>query len=329
MQKKSIEILLKERSARASLSAGFQLYMENFRRIFKSTWIAGVITSIVCGITATVIFIWWPELIARVYTHLENAWEYADEYRMMLIVIGILTLLSFIATAIWGGYGAALLKQHQAGGAMLPKQRHLHWEGHMAWRSVKAWFWCVLLFTVFYGIVFAFIYWKRGVVEDPMHHVVSLCMAIVLFSVVTLLMVPLAYLSVKYLMDDKTSFWPLLFKRYGTSLRYWGRQFVVLLVCAIILGLLCCIVSLPEIILYEANWQARIGVVGGDPLGMPDSITILTFVTCALSSFMQLYITLPLLFCLYYMYGSIDARENEKKERMKKQITSYETSIVY
>ena len=116
---------------------------------------------------------------------------------------------------------------------MLPKQRHLHWEGHMAWRSVKAWFWCVLLFTVFYGIVFAFIYWKRGVVEDPMHHVVSLCMAIVLFSVVTLFMVPLAYLSVKYLMDVKTSFWPLLFKRYGTSLRYWGRQFVVLLVCAI------------------------------------------------------------------------------------------------
>lgn len=318
MQKKTTEILIKERSARASLSAGFQLYMENFRRIFKSTWITAVIASIISGITATVIFIWWPGLIARVYSNLENAWQYASESRLLLIVVCVLTVLSLLATAVFGGYGAALLKQHQTGGTMLPKQRHLHWEGHMVWRSVKTWFWCGLIFLLFYGIVFAFIYWKRGMVYDPMHNIVSLGMAIILFSIVTLLMVPMAYLSVKYLMDDKTGFWSLVAKRFGTSLRYWGRQFVVLLVCVIVLGLLYCIVSLPEFILYEANWQARIGVVGGDPLGMPDSITLLTFVTCALSSFMQFYITLPVLFCLYYTYGSIDAREMEKNETMKK-----------
>lgn len=315
MQKETSEPLMKERSTRASLTAGFLLYMENFRRIFKSTWIVALIASLVSGVGATVAFIWWPELIAKIFSDMPHAYMYADQYRTLLIIIVVLMLLSVLTIAVFVGYGAALLKQHQTEGAIRSQQRHLHWEGHMVWRSVKMWLWCGLIFLLLYGAVFAFIYWKRGMVYDPMHNIVSIVTAIILFTIVSVVMIPMAYLSVKHLMEDKTGFWSVVFKHFGTSMRYWGRQFVVLLVCMIVLGLLYSIVSLPEIILYQANWQARIGVVGGDALGMPNYITTLTFITCALSTFMQLYIWLPLLFCLYYMYGAIDTRTESKKLR--------------
>ena len=319
MQKGTTEPLMKERSTRASLTAGFLLYMENFRRIFKSTWIVALVASLVSGVGSIVVFIWCPEMLAKIFSDIPHAYQYADQYRNLHIIVIVLMLLSILATAVFGGYGAALLKQHQTEGAIRPRQRHFHWEGRMVWRSIKTWLWCGLIFILLYGAVFAFIYWKREMVYDPMHNIVSVITAIILFTLVSIIMVPLAYLSVKYLMEDKAAFWSVVLKHFGTSMHYWGRQFVVLLVCFIVLGLFAFIASLPEIILYEANWQAHIGVVGGDALDMPDYITVLTFITCALSSFMQYYICLPLLFCLYYLYGAIDTRIETKKLRNNNQ----------
>ena len=314
MEKRQEEPLMKERSPRASLTAGFQLYMGNFRRIFKSTWLAGLITSVIAGATGTVAFVYWPELVSRIFSNVATAWQYADQYRLLLIIIALLTVLSTVALAAFGGYGVALLRQHQAGGTLLPVQRHLHWEGSDMWRSVKALLFNGVLFCVSYGVVAAFAYWKRAMFLDPMHHIASLVLLALLFSIVSTVLLPTAYITTRYLFERKTHYTVLLITRYLTSLRFWGSQFVVLLVCFIVLGLLYLVASLPELILYEANWQARIGVVGGDPLGMPGYITLLTFVTCTLSSFMQLYIVLPLLFCLYYVYGSIDTREQRKQE---------------
>ncbi|MBQ8655474.1 MAG: hypothetical protein IJ527_00180 [Prevotella sp.] len=317
MQKETFEPLLKERSSRASLTAGFRLYTGNFRRIFKATWLVALIASLISGVGATVSIVWWPELIAKMFSDLPHAYMYADQYFTLLIILCAFILLSVLDTAIFGGYAAALLKQHQEGGAILPQQYHLHWEGSMVWQSIKTWFWCGLISLLLCGAVSAFVYWKREMLFDPMHNIVSVVAVIVMTIIVCVVMVPLAYPAVKYLMNEKTSFWPLLVKRFGTSMRYWGRQFVVLLVCAILLGLLYIIASLPEIIICQANSEARFGVIGGDPLGMPSYITALTCVTCTLGSFMQLYIALPALFCLYYMYGSIDTREDNKNKSIK------------
>ncbi|MBQ2129501.1 MAG: hypothetical protein II429_10275, partial [Prevotella sp.] len=91
------------------------------------------------------------------------------------------------------------------------------------------------------------------------------------------------------------------------ALLEWFRQFVVLVVCIIGIGVLHLLLGLPVYILAEANWQARTGVIGGDPLGMPSYITALTFGTCMIVTFLQLYVWLPMLFILYYLYGSIES----------------------
>lgn len=227
MQKETEEPLLKERSPRAVLAAAFKLYTGRFSRFLKSTWLVALVTSIVSGAAATVIFIYWPELIARAYSDLPNAWQLAGEYKILLAVIGVLILLSLIATIVfWGFGGAALLKVHQA--------RKVGW-----WQALK------LMVTRLFRI----------------------------------------------------------------SPRFWGQLFVVCLVSIILLGILDLLVSIPEFLLWQANWQAHIGVVGGDELGMPSHITALTWCTCTIVTFLQLYIWLPILPALYFLYGSVMARK--------------------
>ena len=224
---------------------------------------------------------------------------------LLLVVIVLLTLLSAVATAAFeGAAAAAILNVH------LP-QPVKRWS--MMLRGVKKLVWNVLLCGIGYGLIALFIYWRRAMFFDPTHNIVSIVTTLLLLTVVSIVLLPTAYISIKYLMDRTTGFWPLLFKKYPTSMRYWGRQFVVILVCLILLGIFAFVVSLPVIILYEANWQAHIGVVGGDPLGMPGYMTALTFITCAVVAFLQLYIWLPLLTSLYYVYGAIDTREAKKK----------------
>ena len=42
MEKEKEDILLKDRSSRACISAGYRLYMSNFKRIFRASWLAAL-----------------------------------------------------------------------------------------------------------------------------------------------------------------------------------------------------------------------------------------------------------------------------------------------
>ena len=309
MQKKIEETLFKERSPRATLSAGMRLYMGNFRRVFKSTWIAGLVAAVISGLACTAAYVYWPGMIAKIYSDIPHAWMYAQEYMILLVVIATLLLLSMLAvSAFFGSGGASILK------LQLPVPVG-QWK--MIWRSIKGFVFNALIFVIMFGAVAAFVYWRRDMFSQPTMSMVSIGATILLLCIVSVLLLPMAYITTKYLMDRTTSFCSLLFSSYGTSMRYWARQFIILLVCAIILGLFFVVSSMPEYILSEANWQARVGVVGGDPLGMPSYITPLTFITCTVISFLQLYIWLPILFVLYYLYGSIDAREDGKHQKQE------------
>ncbi len=311
MQKKIDESLLKDRSPRASLSAGFRLYTEHFRRIFKSTWLTALIAAVVSGVASTALYIYWPGLVARVYSDLPHAWMYAREYMLLLGIIGILVLLAIVAITAFFGSGAASILRLQK------EEKVSQWR--MIGRSWKALCCNAVLCLIAYGAIAAFVFWKRDMLLNPLQNIVSVTATVVLLTVVGIFLLPTIYITVKYLMDRTTSFWPLLARSYGLSMRYWMRQFIVLLVCLIVLGLFHLICSTPEFILSEANWQARIGVVGGDPLGMPSYITVLTFVTCSVITFLQLYIWLPMLFAFYYLYGAIDSREASRKMKFNAQ----------
>ena len=130
--------------------------------------------------------------------------------------------------------------------------------------------------------------------------------------VVVLFSLPLYHVLMKYLMEAPCGYWRTLGRSYASGMRHWGLMFLVFFVSMLLIQLVGFVVLLPSHILSFANQQAHQGLLFGDPLGMPSYITTLTFITVTLCCFIQFYVSQVLLVHNYYIYGSIEAREQER-----------------
>jgi hypothetical protein len=100
--------------------------------------------------------------------------------------------------------------------------------------------------------------------------------------------------------------------------RYWGFIFITLLLAALCAAVCMFFVSIPMLIISMANTLSAIGVgYMGDPSGLPSYFSVLQYVVVALSSFICLYVYVFVIFVCYFMYGSIETREKERKEFLK------------
>ena len=109
-------------------------------------------------------------------------------------------------------------------------------------------------------------------------------------------------------------------------MKHFGFVFIVLLVSGIVVFVAEYILALPAFLLSMANTQANLGVLNGDPLGMPSHITYVSAVVFFIAGFIQVYIRMSVLFTSYYMYGSIETQEEERrlyKETAKKQALTH------
>ena len=87
--------------------------------------------------------------------------------------------------------------------------------------------------------------------------------------------------------------------------RHGGKVLLVSIVCITIVALLTLLTSLPTVILLAANWQSQIGVLNGDPSGMPSQIRWLSLGVFAIAGFIQAYVWLTVIMPFYLMKGSM------------------------
>ena len=285
MEKDQDSILMKDRSGRACISAGYRLYMSNFRRIFRYSWLAAVIFALSVSIGGTIMIL-----------------------RPRLALFSGLLIL--IVEALFASYGFAVLKQHQQTGVISYTPRWFNLDVHIFVRTLKAWLNLIVIYIVTTAIVvgvalLAFTYLSP-------YTALGLACFMGLLAVVFLL--PLAYTNMRYVLTDGVGYWKDLRERYGIGFRRWGFIFLVVFVTSLLLAVICVFTSLPAIILTIANQTATIGHLIGDPLGMPDYIGWLAAVVFLLIGFLQAYVLLSFLFPIYYMYGSIDAHESNRKD---------------
>lgn len=285
MEKDQDSILMKDRSGRACISAGYRLYMSNFRRIFRYSWLAAVIFALSVSIGGTTMIL-----------------------RPRLALFSGLLIL--IVEALFASYGFAVLKQHQQTGVISYTPRWFNLDVHIFVRTLKAWLNLIVIYIVTTAIVvgvalLAFTYLSP-------YTALGLACFMGLLAVVFLL--PLAYTNMRYVLTDGVGYWKDLRERYGIGFRRWGFIFLVVFVTSLLLAVICLFTSLPAIILTIANQTATIGHLVGDPLGMPDYIGWLAAVVFLLIGFLQAYVLLSFLFPIYYMYGSIDAHESNRKD---------------
>ena len=285
MEKDKEDILLKDRSSRACISAGYRLYMSNFKRIFRASWLAAIVFAALVSVGGTMMIL-RPQLA--------------------LIVLPVTVIID----ALFVSYGFSVLKQHQETGAIGWTAHWYSFDAHIFVRTLKAWL-CMLVISIAIGCLISF-------ASIMLIGYLSLYTALGTIALISLLVfvfiLPMSYTNIRYVLTDGTGYWSNLFSHYGKGMRRWGFIFLVVFMTTLIGWVCYTFTSLPAIILSLAGNEANMGFLNGDPYNMPSYIGWMSALVFLLIGFIQAYVMLSFLFPLYYMYGAIEAHEQEKNK---------------
>lgn len=290
MEKEKDDILLKVRSSRGCISAGYRLYTGHFKHIFRYSWLAALIYALFCSVSGALMI-------------------------MMPRLIPITGAILLIMECLFASYGYSVLKQHQTLGNIVRPAKRFSIDTHIFVRTIKCWLWVLMIYILVAAIMVGISY-----VAIKFLQLYTAIGAISLAGLVILcLLLPLTYITMRYILNDGMGFWKQFKIGYGVGMRRWGFIFIVVLVACIVELLLLMLLSLPATILSIANTQSMFGVAMGDPYALPSYMPALAAGTFLIIGFLQAYVMLSVLFPIYYMYGSIDAQEQEKQDFNKQQ----------
>lgn len=140
-------------------------------------------------------------------------------------------------------------------------------------------------------------------------YLILLC--VLLVSAFALL--PYAYVMMKYIMEPETRLRKLLFVGYKAGGRHYGYIFITMLLLSIIVTVVSAIISIPMMVLIIALGMSVGGaVVMGDPLGLPGYFYPMMYAVTVITYLIMSVLSLYEIFVVYYMYGSIEKRTEEK-----------------
>jgi hypothetical protein len=239
-----------------------------------------------------------------------------------LTIAGIIGLLLLAIAAMSMASATILnkLKEHKDTGTISTPPYWLTTSPAMMGRSLKGVFLTILVLIIplllFSGMV--------AIVESVspqaiMGHLTTFLVALCIVCILLVILVhPLMYILMKYVMEAPCKYWKTLSANFGCGMRHWGSLFLVFFLSMLFIQLLGLVIMLPAHILNYANQQAHTGLLIGDPLGMPSYMTALTFATFALCSFIEFYVSQVTLVHNYYIYGSIETKEKERKQTLSK-----------
>lgn len=115
--------------------------------------------------------------------------------------------------------------------------------------------------------------------------------------------------------------------------RHTGMVTLVSIVCLFIVVVLILLTSLPMIIMMAANWESQMGVINGDPVGMPGYVVWLSLGAFLIAGFLQAYVWITILCPFFLMRVSVAEQEKERQEFNKKDkalnTQKYEQNLIY
>ena len=323
MEKTLDDALMKVRSYRSTIAAGFRLYTSNFRKFFKVSWLTALLYALMCACVGTLNTQKMPELTTTLTAQIMNGMGISQEtlmqYATTVLALFILIVAALVLDTIATATILSKLKEHQQTGYIGSVNKIFTLTIKLTWRTLKGVFFTVMTTLIPILLLAACI---GGLVvlapERAAHSLITItCMFIVVLVIIGALILPLFHVIMKYVMDAPRSYFSTLFNEYLRAMRHWGYLFVVVFISTLVIGIASLFVSIPTLILSIAGQTAQAGQLMGDPLGMPAYMGVLTFATYLLISFLQFYITLPLLFHNYYIYGSIETQEQEREDMSK------------
>lgn len=303
---------VKYRSAGACISAGYRLFADNFRRIFRSTWLVAAVYALVVGLFYHFMLAEIPRLLVSLGTGRAGAVPLSVGLAYRVGNILVIAVALMLAAA-----GFSLLRKHRAEGEIPYPAK---------WLNVPKGAWKHLLKTALMGfgvmvaaclVVALFIALLAVVSHTGAHSLMLMLLTMLLFLVVYLLMLPLVHPFTMYVTTDEPKLLATVKREYPRAFRRWGLCFSVVFVTSLVTMMAALLTTLPSYVLLFANFLSARGTVMGDPAGMPGYMGWMSVVVFSLAGFIQAYVSLSALFPMYYLSGSIEAFEKEKSGSLK------------
>ena len=339
--------LFKTRSTGACIKSGLNLFTANFKNIFKYTWKAALLSTIICGLIIAYNF-------SVLFDILKGSAQTENKSSLFLILIAegiyivacslvmkplydhkklghipanhkLLSLKSLFArkseitgcmlSAIKAPFTALRKRNSLSHAQAKPLLFFFH---NPAWRYVKASCFfmiilCVLTFIISWGVF-------KYSISHEMSQTVLISSAIAFLLVTLLISVPIPFISTRYSMDCKLRFWRSLISSYGLAFRYSFKIYLLFIIYVLVYIIVGCIMLLPLFVLALALSTALSGAIAyGDPLNLPDYMVYIIGGTVAVELFFLYYLIQASTFPIYYLYGSIEMREKNRKNSKRQQ----------
>ena len=300
---------MKERSTAGIIKHGFRLLFHNKHILIKH--------SLFTSLLFAVIFMLLTIVCALCLSH--PSWAlHAVITASILFILGGLVEVGFYANHI------ELLSLHLTQGSMqMPKLRFLHFNKRTYWRALKGIFVAVILQMIPCAFFIAFAYWKNlfeididgvfpQIVTRFAEHPLTSFLTIVIWGILQLLLIPLYFILMKYLLESNTALWQCVSNNAKIAVEKYGKIFSVILIETLMLLCVSAVTLLP----YSIIWIAKIEYLRGcwiaDPVVLPGYIDWLHFLLALVCGWCLLASRTIILYIGYYLYGSIEHQRQQQ-----------------
>ena len=133
--------------------------------------------------------------------------------------------------------------------------------------------------------------------------------AAVILLLLIIFSLPFTLSFMRYQIDHKTQLKEVFCAGYKRGIRHWGQLFTTGFIALLLTLVACFIAFIPLLITTLAQTFNQLGMLNGDPDGVPTHFIYLLIATCLITMFMLCFIGVWIFFVSYYTYGSIETRE--------------------
>ena len=199
----------------------------------------------------------------------------------------------------------------------------------MAALELKAAFVCaalaLLVSTVFWnGRLFQLI--DGGTPKDKLWRAARAVVVGILFMLLPFIGIPLLNVMMEIMLEEH----PKVGKALKTGFKHWGYLFLTLLMSGLIMMALSLVLAIPLYICIYGIISNHLGMLAGDPSGLPASFPVILFFVGMLTAFIFLFAQLWQTYAFAYAHGAILSREEyraKEKEEEKAEDTAKEDNV--
>ncbi len=199
----------------------------------------------------------------------------------------------------------------------------------MAALELKAAFVCaalaLLVSTVFWnGRLFQLI--DGGTPKDKLWRAARAVVVGILFMLLPFIGIPLLNVMMEIMLEEH----PKVGKALKTGFKHWGYLFLTLLMSGLIMMALSLVLAIPLYICIYGIISNHLGMLAGDPSGLPASFPVILFFVGMLTAFIFLFAQLWQTYAFAYAHGAILSREEyraKEKEEEKAEDAAKEDNV--